>query len=180
MDMYKVKWTRLQTEIFRFLCVKTGIKFNAREIAKELKVSPTAISNALPEVEKESLVRVERLKNMNLLLIEFNRENQKAIDLKRVENLRMIYQSGIVEFLEDSFPGCAIILFGSYSRGEDIFSSDIDIGIIGTKGKEIDLSKFCRILEREVIINFYVSWDIDKNLRNNILNGIVLNGGISL
>ena len=38
--------------------------------------------------------------------------------------------------------GSAIILFGSYSRGEDIASSDIDIAIIGAKKKESSFFQF--------------------------------------
>jgi predicted nucleotidyltransferase len=188
MDMYKLKWTRLQTEIFRFLCIKAGQTLNLREVSKALKVSPTAVSNALAELEKEGLVKVKKSKTINLLSIEFNRDNQKAIEMKRVENLKMIYESGLSDFLFNEFPGCTIILFGSYSRGEDVWAggteenrSDTDIAIIGTVGREVDLTKFDKMLERVVSINFYKSWeDIHKHLKNNILNGILLHGGVEL
>lgn len=186
--MYKLKWTRLQTEIFRFLCIKAGQTLNLREVSKALKVSPTAVSNALAELEKEGLVKVKKSKTINLLSIEFNRDNQKAIEMKRVENLKMIYESGLSDFLFNEFPGCTIILFGSYSRGEDVWTggteenrSDMDIAIIGTGGREVDLTKFDKMLERVVSINFYKSWeDIHKHLKNNILNGILLHGGVEL
>lgn len=188
MDMYKLKWTRLQAEIFRFLCIRAGQTLNLRGIARSLKVSPTAVSNALIELEKEGLIRVEKSKTMNLLSIEFNRENYKALQLKRVENVKMIYESGLSDFLYNEFPGCTIILFGSYSLGEDAWfsekdgrNSDIDIAIIGTKGKEIDLTRYNKLLERIISINFYKSWnDIHKHLKNNLFNGILLNGGIEL
>lgn len=185
MDMYKVKWTKLQAGIFRFLCIKAGQSLNLRGVARPLKVSPTAVSNALIELEKEGLVKAEKSKTINLMSIEFNRDNKKAVEMKRVENLKMIYESGLSDFLFNEFPGCTIILFGSYSRGEDTWieenRSDIDIAVIGTKRKEVDLTKFDKMLERTVIINFYGSWkDIHKHLKNNILNGIVLSGGIEL
>jgi predicted nucleotidyltransferase len=188
MDMYKLKWTRLQTEIFRFLCIKAGQTLNLREISKALKVSPTAVSNALAELEKEGLLKVKKSKTINLLSIEFNRDNQKAIEMKRVENLKMIYESGLSDFLFNEFPGCTIILFGSYSRGEDVWASgteenrsDIDIAIIGTGGRKVDLAKFDKMLERTVSINFYKSWEgVHKHLKNNILNGILLRGGVEL
>ena len=188
MDMYHLKWTRLQTEIFRFLCIRTGQNVNLREIARHLKRSPTAVSNALHDLEKEELIKIKKARNMNLLLIEFNRDNQRAIELKRVENLKLIYESGLARFLEDGFPGCTIILFGSYSRGDDVWineteghKSDIDIAIIGTKGKEIDLTKFDKRLERTITINFYSSFNgIHKYLRDSILNGILLSGSVNL
>jgi len=181
MDMYKLKFTKLQNEIFRLLCIKAGNSLNQREIAKLLKVSPTAVSKALPLLGKEGVVKIEKMKSMNLKAIELNRDDERAIDFKRVENLKMIYESGIVKLLEDSFLGAAIILFGSYSRGDDVASSDIDIAVIGCKEKEKELDKFEKLFEREIIINFYDNWkEIHKNLRDNILNGIVFSGSVDL
>ena len=188
MDRYKVKWTRLQSEIFRFLCIKAGQTFNGRGIAHSLKVSPTAVTQALRDVEKEQVIKVKRPGAINLLSIELNRDNPRAVHLKRVENIKMVYESGLADFLYSQFPGCTLILFGSYSRGEDVYfgekdgrNSDIDIAIIGTKGKEKDLHQFEKMLERVISTNYYTSWkDIHKNLKENILNGIVLSGGVEL
>ena len=74
------------------------------------------------------------------------KDEQKTIELKRAENLKLISESGLVDFLENEFPGCSIILFGSYSRGDDTTNSDIDIAVIGTKGKKIKLTKFDKLL----------------------------------
>jgi predicted nucleotidyltransferase len=102
--------------------------------------------------------------------------------LKRANNLERIYLSKLSSFLYDFFPGTTIILFGSYSRGEDSESSDIDISIIGVSEKEINLSKFQKEMERNISLHFYHSFkDIkDENLKNNILNGIVLSGSVKL
>lgn len=181
MDIYKLKFTRLQNEIFRLLCIKAGNSLNQRDVAKALRVSPTAISKSLSLLEKEELIKIKRIGSINLLSIEFNRENQRALNLKRVENFKMIYESGLVEFLFNNFPGCVVILFGSYSKGEDTITSDLDIAIIGSKDKDIDLTKFSKLLGREISINFYKSWKIiDEHLKNNLLNGLILSGGVEL
>jgi len=187
MDINKPARSGLQAEIFRLLCMRAGQRLNLREMARTLKASPTAVSNALAKLEKEGLVSVGKSKTMNLLSIGFNRESGRAIELKRVENLKMVYESGLSDFLSDEFPGCTVMLFGSYSRGEDVYGeaeetrSDIDIAVIGTKGKKTDLAKFERLLERAVSINFYESWGkIHRNLKNNILSGILLKGSVEL
>lgn|SRR3989338_215714 len=181
MDMYRYKWTQLQASIFRFLCIKAGTSLNLRGISRSIKKTPTAISNALNDLKKEGLIKVEKSKEINLLSIQLNRDNPKAIELKRVENLRLIYESELVGFLREGFPGSTIILFGSYSKGDDTTSSDIDIAIIGVKEKENDLAKFNKILERTITINFYSSFkSIHKNLLDNILTGILLSGGVEL
>ena len=86
MDIYKKKWTTLQSEIFSLMCVKSGDKMSQREIAKYLKVSPTAIANSLDLLEKENLIKVEKNRSMNL--ISLNPNERKVADLKRVENLK--------------------------------------------------------------------------------------------
>lgn len=188
MDIYKLRFTRLQIEIFKLLCIKAGEKLNKRQISKLLKVSPTAIAKSLPLLKKEELIKIITNKGINLTSIELNRDNQKTMLFKRVENLRFIYESGLSEFLYDEFSGNTIILFGSYSKGEDVCfgerddrNSDIDIAIIGTKGKEVDLTKYEKELQREIRINFYPSFkEIHKHLKENIFNGIVIAGGIEL
>lgn len=182
-NIYKPEFSLLQQEILNYLLVKAGVSFNARGLARPLNRTQAGIVKALPELEKQGLVKIKKDKYSGRWSIEFNRDNQKAIEFKRIENLKMIYESGLVRFLEDSFPGTTIILFGSYSRGDDVFKdeSDIDIAIIGTKGKEINLKKFNKIMERIIIINFYSSFkNIHKNLKDNILNGILLSGSVDL
>ena len=181
MDIYKLKWTRLQNEVFRLLCVKAGKSLNQREIAEILKVSPTAVSKSLFLLEKEEVIRINKDRKINLNLVELNLDNPKVIELKRVENLKMIYESGLIESLEEKFPGTVIILFGSYSYGEDTLKSDIDIAVIGAKEKEINLEKFEKLLEKKIRINFYGSFkEIHKSLKENLFNGLLLKGGIEL
>lgn len=181
MNMYKLKFTTLQNEIFRLLCIKAGITLNQRGIARLLNVSPTAIAKGVKGLEKEKLIKIEKSKTMNLSSIELNRDNSKVTALKRAENLKMIHDSGLVDFLEEKFPGCTIILFGSYSFGEDTINSDIDIAVIGSKEKQINLTKFDKLLERTIFIHYYDNITaITKNLRSNILNGITLAGAIEL
>ncbi len=187
MDIYKLKWTRLQAEIFRLFCIKSGVSLNIREIARALKVTPTAVSKSLPELKKEGIITLKKKGKINLISVEFNRDNPKAIQLKRAENLKLIYESGVFDWLYNEFPGCTTILFGSYSRGEDVYTekeenrSDIDVAVVGTKGKDVNLTEFNKLLGRTITLNFYVAWNkIHKHLKDNILNGIVLSGGVDL
>lgn len=179
--MYKPKLTLLQQEILRFLFIHAGEAFNARGLSIALGVSQPAISKALPFLGKQEFITVSKDKTSKRFSIQLNRENRLVIGMKRAENLKMIYESGLFEFLFNEFPGCTIVLFGSYSRGEDIWigenRSDIDIAVIGTKAKELDLSRFNRLLERKIIINYYDYWkNIHSHLKINILNGILLKG----
>ena len=179
MDTHKLNFTILELEIFSFLSMKSGEKLSQREISKALQVSPTAVANAVRNLNKKNLVRIEKTKTINF--ISFNRDDAKAIMLKKIENQKGLYLSGLSDFLEEKFAGSTIVLFGSYSRGEDTKTSDIDIAVIGRKDKLLDLQTFENILNRKININFYDSWkNIHKHLRNNILNGIVLHGSVDI
>jgi predicted nucleotidyltransferase len=178
-NIYKLKLTILQQEILRLLFIKTGSSLNQRQISKILGVTPPAVMKALPGIEV--LIELHQDKESKRWSIELNRDNHKIMQLKRADNLKQIYESGLNDFLETEFAGATIILFGSYSRGEDIINSDIDIAVIGRKDKLIDLAKYEKELERKININFYASFkDIHKNLKENLCNGIVLIGGVEL
>jgi len=180
-NISKLKLTLLEQEILRTLNKKAGTTLNARNLSNLVSVSQPAISKSLPKLEKLDLITVRKDKLSGRLSIELNRDNQKVIGLKRVDNLKQIYDSDFVYYLYDLFPGSTIILFGSYSHGEDTILSDIDIAIIGTKEKILDLANFEKLLERKIIINFYKDFkSINAHLLNNILNGIVIRGSIEL
>ena len=179
MDICKQNWTSLEHSIFSLLCLKTGEELSQREIAKSLEVSPTAVAKSLKKLKEEDLIKINKLKTINF--ISFNRDNRRAIELKRAENLKKIYTSGLSDYLEKELAGGTIILFGSYSLGEDSLNSDIDIAVIERKDKMLNLEKYEEILNKEIIVNFYESFKkIHKHLKNNILNGIILHGSVEL
>lgn len=174
------KLTLLQQDILRLLFIRNAEQLNQNRIAILLKVSQPAVKKALPKLEKLNLITKEKDKESKRWSITLNNTKQTK-NLKRVDNLKQIYESGLIEYLEDNFPGSTIILFGSYSRGEDTIYSDIDIAVIENKDKLIKLEIFENILERQININFYKNWkEINTYLKNNILNGIVLAGGVEL
>ncbi len=180
-NIYKLRLTILQQEILRLLFIKTGLSLNQRQIANLLTVTQPAIMKALPNLEKKSLIKIQQDKETKRWSIELNRDNYKVMQLKRIDNLKQIYESGLADFLEKEFAGAVIILFGSYSRGEDLINSDIDIAVIGRKDKLIDITHYENTLERKININFYDSFkSIHKHLKENLCNGIILVGGIEL
>ncbi|MFW6025447.1 MAG: nucleotidyltransferase domain-containing protein, partial [Candidatus Woesearchaeota archaeon] len=109
-------------------------EFHLRKLARETKLSTTAVKNAIDSLKKERLVNVEKTKIKTTMIA--NRSD-KFIRLKKLFNLKSIYLSEFYEKLIKDYkkPEC-IILFGSYMRGEDIERSDIDITVITEKEKK--------------------------------------------
>lgn len=85
-------------------------------------------------------------------------------------------------FLISEYDNPPIILFGSYSKGEDTESSDIDIYVENASGKEPDLSAFERKLGRKIHMLKYRNLFCVKNkdLANNMVNGFILNGYVGV
>ncbi|MBI4440423.1 nucleotidyltransferase domain-containing protein [Candidatus Woesearchaeota archaeon] len=180
-NIYKLKLTNLQQEVLRLLFVKAGSSLNQRQISNFLEVTQPAVMKALPYLGKQGLIKLKKDKETKRWSVELNRDNYRVMQLKRADNLKQIYESGLADFLEKEFAGATIILFGSYSRGEDIINSDIDIAVVGRKDKLIDLAKYEKDLERRVSLNLYDSFTkIHKNLKENLCNGISLAGGFEL
>ena len=72
MDTYKLNFTILELEIFSFLSLKSGERLSQREIAKALQVSPTAVANAVRNLNRKNLIRIEKTslyKNIIIALI---------------------------------------------------------------------------------------------------------------
>ncbi|NQU78801.1 nucleotidyltransferase domain-containing protein [Candidatus Woesearchaeota archaeon] len=175
-DTYKLKLTSLQAQIFQLLCKRVGVRMSQREIALDLDVSATAVGKALKGLD---FVDADRSSKLNLTLVQLMRD-KKFVELKRAENVRQIYSSGLCDYLENKYSGSTIVLFGSYSLGEDTVKSDIDIAIIGGKEKKLDLVGFEKELERTIVVNYYSNFKIHKNLKQNIFNGIVLQGQVEI
>src|SRR3989344_4171277 len=86
MDIYKLKWTVLEQEIFSLLCYMAGERLSQREIAKKLKVSPTAVANSLKKLKKENMITVEKIKTFEEyiqrgIIKKISRDNQRAKSL---------------------------------------------------------------------------------------------------
>lgn len=177
-NISKLKLTLLQIEILRKLFIKMGSSINQRQLAIELNVSEPAIKKALPYLEELDFIKIKKDLRLSIIL---NTQNNKVMQLKRIDNLKHLYESNFVDYLEKKFVGATIILFGSFSRGEDTINSDIDIAIIGRKEKELNIENYEKLFERKININYYKSFqEIHKHLKENLANGIILAGGFEL
>lgn len=153
-----------------------GTEFNIRRIARLTKTSTTTVASALKELLKKEMVR--KRKAGNAVFISANRESAQFIREKRLHNIEKIYNSGLVEYLvkEYSEPD-AIILFGSFSRGEDTENSDIDIAVINGKGAS-KIGHFEDVLKRKISLHEINLRDLEKEFFLNLANGFVLYGAI--
>jgi predicted nucleotidyltransferase len=148
--------------------------YQIRELSREIRLAHTSIMLHLKELEKNNLIKKERVGVYNAYKANFDDENFRFY--KKIYNMISLKESNLVEYLENKATPDAIILFGSYAKGEDTGGSDIDFFILA-KEKKIDLKKYEKKLNRK--IQLFFSEDLNKlpnELHNNILNGVILSG----
>jgi len=153
-------------------------EFYVRELAKLLKKSPTTISKYLDILKKEQLLISSKKFNHLLFKADVNR---KFKDSKLNYNLCLIRNSGLLDYLKDklNYPE-AIVLFGSFAKAENVKKSDIDILIVSSVKKKLDLKNFEKKLGHEIQVFAYSGKELsslkNKELLNNFINGVVLEG----
>lgn len=150
------------------------IKFHLREISRLTGLSMPGVRKIVFKLEKEKLLLSKQEKVVKNY---YATRNEKFIFLKRSYNLYSIFLSGLLDFLKKKYEAPkAIILFGSYSKGEDISKSDIDIAIITSKKEIADLSLFEKRLDRKIKLYLIDLKKIEPEFLNTLANGIVLHG----
>ena len=150
-------------------------EFYLRELSRKLKLSMPTIVSATDKLSKEGLII--KTKGKALTIVTPNRENHDFIRKKRVFNLEKLYNSGILDCLIPKYNNPKlIILFGSYSRGEDTEKSDVDIALITSKKMDLSLKIYEKELKRPINIHELNLEKISQDFRANLCNGIVLEG----
>jgi len=154
------------------------------ELSKLVKISKINTNRVVNRLEKEGFLVKEVIGRS--WRINCNKKHVFNRSKKLAYNLQLIYNSDIIEKIYKKFPNSqAIILFGSYRKGDDIESSDIDIGI-NIINKELKIEELGLIKEfgyrKNVTVNLHIfsSGKINRNLLLNIANGIVLEGFLEI
>ena len=147
--------------------------FQLREISRLAKVGMPSVKLHIDRLEREGFVKKEKT---GIYPNYKASRNEIFMLYKKYDMLPRLHESGFLEFLIGEFSPNAIVLFGSASRGEDIESSDVDFLVIA-KEKELELKKYEKSLKRKISILFEQDVKrMQKELLNNIINGVVVYG----
>ena len=152
--------------------------FSVRGIARNLKLSHATVLKYIAELEKLSLIKK---KETTLYPTYFaNTENQKYRFYKRDWLLFKVNESGLIDYLQKEILPSSIILFGSGAKATFTEKSDIDI-FVEANETELDLTKYEKKLNSKINLLFEQNINnLSKELRNNIINGVVLYGSIKI
>ena len=155
-------------------------EFHVRQVAKLTGKSPSTVSKHLQLKVKEGLLLSRKEKGF--CLYKANSENPIFKEEKRHFNILKIMRSGILEYLEKELNYPAIILFGSYAKAENSVNSDIDFFVLSETKKKLELDAFEKQLGAPIQLFMHSRKQFEqmkknnKELVNNILNGVKLSG----
>jgi predicted nucleotidyltransferase/predicted transcriptional regulator len=149
--------------------------FQLRELSRKIKLAPKSVSIYLKKLEKEGLIKKEKHRAQDYSLYYANRDSKFYL-YKKLDLISSINEIGLLDYLYDQLMPECIILFGSASRGEDTKESDIDL-FIQCNEKKLELSKFEKQLNRRMNIFYSETFNnLSGELKNNIINGVILKG----
>ncbi len=149
-------------------------RFQMRELSRRVKLAQVSVISHLKALVKEELIIKEKEG-----LYPSYRAHREAEHFKLLKKQNMqwrIYQSGLVEYLDQKLKPTCMVLFGSAARGEDTEESDLDL-FVQAEERSLNLEKYEVVIRRKINILFEVDFaQLSKELRNNLINGIVLYG----
>ncbi|MFP4567934.1 MAG: nucleotidyltransferase family protein [Candidatus Woesearchaeota archaeon] len=165
----------IKTKIKEHFFTNPSAKLRVREIERTLNVPLPSVIRYCAELTKENI-----LTTINLGTAKFyaaNKTHPNYLLQKKLHNLQKIYESNLINYIKIQLSNPCIILFGSYSKGEDMEDSDIDLYLETPSKKNIDLKEFEKTLNRKIqVFKCRKLKEIPNNhLKNNIINGITIN-----
>ena len=148
--------------------------YQIREISRLIGLDHKSVLIHLRRLEKTNLVKTDA----STLYKSYKAEiNEKFKKIKIASNIIKLQESGLIDHIYEKTLPKAIVLYGSYAKGTDRMESDIDIYVDGAE-KKIELVKFEKILGRSIHLLF--KGRMSNELKNNLINGIVLKGNLRL
>src|SRR3989338_8325899 len=122
-----MKTYNIKEKIKEYFFMNPTAKLRVRQIERELGLPLPSVIRYCSELEKEGILRKESVSGISAYSAD--RASKKFLIEKRLLNIKMMFESGLVDYIIREHFNPIIVLFGSYSKGEDIESSDIDLYI---------------------------------------------------
>jgi len=154
-------------------------EIHLREIARRISLSPNTVMYTTNSLVKEGLLIREKKKP--IINFKANIDNPKFTNEKRIFNIKKIYDSGLIEYLINIYNNPeAVVLFGSYSRGEDNKKGDVDVAIITKRKEKTNLEKFEKKIKKKIHLLEIDKNKVNKEFLSSLANGIVVYGYLSI
>lgn len=152
--------------------------FHIRQMARLTRLSAPGVLKIIFKLKKRGLLIS---KSNGLVENVYATRNPVFLRLKTAYNMLNLEESGLIKSLKDTYEEPeAIVLFGSFSKGEDSSESDVDIAVVTGKHAELSLKLFEKRVKRRINIHEIKLNECTSEFKNNLANGVVLSGYLQL
>ena len=175
-----MKTYHIKERIKEYFFMNPTAKLRVRQMERELKLPLPSVIRYTKELVKDGMLNKVLVSGVSFYTAD--RASKRFLVKKRLFNIGSLYESKLIDSLILKYSNPTIALFGSYSKGEDTEESDIDLYIETPSKATIELDEFEKKLQRKIQLFIYrnIRQVKNKELANNILNGIVLNGFVEV
>ncbi|MBU2576367.1 MAG: nucleotidyltransferase domain-containing protein [Nanoarchaeota archaeon] len=152
-------------------------EFGLRELSRKVGISAPSVKKYLLEFGEKGIVEVIEVRGNPIYIA--NRDSENFKFYMRLSTQYELFASGLIDFIWKNVSPEAIVFYGGYFKGDATEESDIDLFAIGKKC-DLDLSKYERIFGKEIHLMVNELNKIPKELKNNLINGIVMRGYLKI
>jgi len=137
----------VRREVLRTFFARPGVVRHVRELARELGWSATIVGQELDRLERTGILTSERIGRARRYRVD--EQSPIASEIRSLVQKTIGVEARIRDAIAD-FPGIEeAFLYGSYARGDDRATSDLDLFVIGSVDQE-RLSEALADAEREL------------------------------
>lgn len=153
-------------------------KWQLREVSRETGVSLPSVRSYIQELVDDGLL--ETVEGGTYPGYRASMDDVFKL-YKRLETVRQLHETGVVDVIASTVHPDAIVLFGSAARGEDTEQSDIDLLVVAGE-KPIDLQEYEDVFNRTINLQFVTTAELldADEFANSVANGVVLQGFLTV
>jgi predicted nucleotidyltransferase len=160
----------VRREILRTFFARPGILRHVRELARELGWSATIVGQELDRLERTGILTSERIGRARRYRVDD--QSPIASEIRSLVQKTIGVEARIREAIAD-LPGIEeAFLYGSYARGDERATSDLDLFVVGTVDQETlteGLTDVERDLGRDVNVTSYHRSELERLRREGDL-----------
>ncbi len=139
--------SEVRRQILRTFFARPGVVHHVRELAREIRRSPTIVSEELDRLERTGILTSNRIGRARRYRVD--EDSPIASEIRSLVQKTIGIEARVREAIAD-LPGIEeAFLYGSYARGEERATSDIDLFVIGSVDQE-QLSERLTDVERDL------------------------------
>jgi predicted nucleotidyltransferase len=153
----------VRREILRIFFARPGIVRHVRELARELGWSATIVGQELDRLERTGILTSERIGRARRYRVDD--QSPIASEIRSLVQKTIGVEARIRDAIAD-LPGIEeAFLYGSYARGDERATSDLDLFVIGPVDQELLTERLAdveRDLGRDVSLVSYDRDEVDR------------------